>query len=239
MQQSAILAQHSPRMNHIKFSQTYDVKKLSNELEAILQEEWPLHFNTKDFNGDWRSISLRSTSGKSNDIYAHASSDYHNTPVLDRMPYVKTILDSWHCEKEAVRLLSLAPGSAIKPHRDPGCGYHEGSFRIHIPIVTNPEVYFTIEEEKLQLKAGECWYMNFSATHSIVNTGHTSRVHLVMDGIRNSWTDRLFAAHGYLLPEENAPADYDAATRAAMIAELEKMNTPVARELIAGLKGEK
>jgi quercetin dioxygenase-like cupin family protein len=219
-------------MNYIRFSESYDANRLSAELEGILKEEWPLHFNTKDFNGDWRSISLRSSSGKSNDIYAMPTGTYQDTPVLDKMPYIKEIINAWHCEKESIRLLSLAPGSVIKPHRDNGCAYHEGSFRIHIPVVTNPEVYFTIEEEKLQLLAGECWYMNFSATHSIVNQGTTPRVHLIMDGIRNSWTDQLFEAHGYKDPK----VGYDAATKAQMIAELERMDTDVARNLIATLK---
>jgi quercetin dioxygenase-like cupin family protein len=212
------------------------VETLCAELEEVLKEEWPLHFNTRDFNGDWRSISLRSLSGKSNDIYAHSNGAYSDTPVLDRMPYVKEILKSWHCEKEAVRLLSLAPGSIVKPHKDPGCAYHDGTFRIHIPIVTNPDVHFTIEDERLPLKAGECWYMNFSATHSIANFGAAPRIHLVMDGIRNDWTDRLFTSHGYQLPGNNAAEAYDAATRSRMIEELEKMNTDAARELIARLK---
>lgn len=222
-------------MNYIKFSQTYNVERLCAELEDVLKEEWPLHFNSRDFNGDWRSISLRSLSGKSNDIYAHSNGIYSDTPVLDRMPYVKEILGSWQCEKEAVRLLSLAPGSVVKPHKDPGCAYHDGAFRIHIPIVTNPDVHFCIEDERLPLKAGECWYMNFSATHSIANLGATPRIHLVIDGIRNSWTDQLFTSHGYQLPDENT-AIYDDATRSRMIEELEKMNTGAARELIARLK---
>ncbi|SFD63636.1 Cupin domain protein [Chitinophaga sp. CF118] len=226
-------------MNYIKFSVSYNENRLCTELEGVLKEKWPLHFNTRDFNGDWRSISLRSASGESNDIYAHANGAYKNTPVLARMPYVKEILDAWNCEKEAIRLLSLAPGSVIKPHKDPGCAYRDGTFRIHIPIITNPGVYFTIADEKLQLLAGECWYMDFSAMHSIVNLGNTSRVHLIMDGIRNSWTDRLFAAHGYNLSEKSTTESYDAATKARMIEELEKMNTEAARNLIAGLKGEK
>lgn len=223
-------------MNYIRFSQSYDVHRLQAELTGILQEEWPLHFNTKDFNGDWRSISLRSGTGDSKDVYSHPTGNYKDTPVLDKMPYVKEIINSWQCEKESIRLLSLAPGSVIKPHRDQGCAYHDGSFRIHIPIVTNPEVYFTIEEEKLQLSAGECWYMNFSATHSIVNNGDTARVHLIIDGIRNSWTDELFAAHGFDLAYKKPGPD--AATKAKIIEELERLDTDAARNLIATLKAE-
>jgi hypothetical protein len=225
-------------MNYIKFSYTYDRDKLSAELGNVLQQDWPLHFNSKDFDGDWRSISLRSASGSSSDIYASPSADYKNTPVLDMMPYVKEILDTWHCEKETVRLLSLAPGSEIKPHKDMGCGYRDGYFRIHIPIITNPDVYFTIHDEVLHLQEGECWYMDFSLTHSIVNRGNTARVHLIMDGIRNEWTDQLFAAHGFDLSEKNPLQQYDAATKARMIEELEKVDTEVARNIIASLKAD-
>ncbi|SHN12667.1 aspartyl/asparaginyl beta-hydroxylase domain-containing protein [Chitinophaga sp. CF418] len=223
-------------MNYIRFSDTYNEALLIAELQQVLQQDWSLHFNTKDFNGDWRSISLRSATGRNDDIYAQADVAYKNTPALEMMPYVQKILDTWHCEKEAVRLLSLAPGSEIKPHKDMGCGYRDGNFRIHIPIVTNPDVYFTVEDETLHLQAGECWYMDFSQTHSIVNNGNTNRIHLIMDCIRNEWTDRLFAAHGFDLSEEKP--SYDAATKARMIEELEKIDTDIARNLIASLKAE-
>ncbi|MBW8684615.1 aspartyl/asparaginyl beta-hydroxylase domain-containing protein [Chitinophaga rhizophila] len=225
-------------MNYIRFSHTYDHQQLCSELENILQHDWPLHFNTRDFAGEWRSISLRSASGHSQDILAHPDAQYKDTPVLDMMPYAKQIMDSWQCEKESVRLLSLSPGSEIKPHKDQGCGYPNGIFRIHIPIITNPEVFFTLENERLQLLAGECWYMDFSCTHSIVNKGYTARVHLIMDCIRNEWSDQLFASHGYNIHQQKTAATLDAATRAAMIVELEKMDTDTARQLIATLKAE-
>lgn len=223
-------------MNYIKFSISYHTGKLQTELAEVLKEEWPLHFNTRDFNGDWRSISLRSASGQNKDIYAHPDGTYQDTPALALMPYVKEILNSWKCDKEAVRLLSLAPGSLIKPHKDQGCNYADGQFRIHIPIVTNPDVYFTLEDEKLYLAPGECWYMNFSATHSIVNAGSTARIHLIIDGIRNKWTDQYFTQHGYNLIEKSAETAYDEATRNGMIRELERMNTETARHLIAQLR---
>ncbi|ACU63324.1 aspartyl/asparaginyl beta-hydroxylase domain-containing protein [Chitinophaga pinensis] len=225
-------------MNYIRFSSTYNHQQLCAELENVLQQDWPLHFNTRDFDGEWRSISLRSASGNSQDILAHPEAQYQDTPVLAMMPYAKEIIDSWKCEKEAVRLLSLSPGSEIKPHKDPGCGYRDGVFRIHIPIMTNPEVYFMLEEEKLRLQSGECWYMDFSCTHAIVNKGYTARVHLIMDCIRNEWSDQLFAGHGYDIATKRKSPQMDPATRTAMIAELERMDTDTTRALIARLKAE-
>jgi len=52
------------------------------------------------------------------DIFEHPEiNGYRDTPLLVKTPYIKSIIDSWKCDKEAVRLLSLAPGSVIKPHK--------------------------------------------------------------------------------------------------------------------------
>lgn len=222
---------------HLKFPVSYNVDLLQKELKSCFEQEWPKHFNTRDFDGDWRSISLRSASGSSNDIYAHSNnSEYQDTDLLAKTPYIKGILDSWKCDKESIRLLALTPGSIIKPHKDLGCAYKDGSFRIHIPVMTNPGVLFTINDDQLNLKEGECWYMDFSQTHSIVNLGETNRVHLIIDGIRNEWTDRFFEQHGYPISEESIGQVYDDETKAKIIEALELMNTDASRALIATMK---
>ena len=223
---------------HIKFTFQYDCKQLQQELDYCLQREWPLHFNSQDFNGDWRSISLRSISGNTSDIYAHTGQGaYQDTPLMAESPYIKEIIDSWKCEKETIRLLALSPGSIIKPHRDPGCAYKDGVLRIHIPVVTNSGVKFTVNNEELRLNEGECWYMDFSSTHSIVNEGLSTRVHLIIDAIRNEWTDQLFEKHGYEIAKEPKANEFDEETRNKIIAELERQDTDVARGIIASLKG--
>ncbi|MCX2452637.1 aspartyl/asparaginyl beta-hydroxylase domain-containing protein [Pedobacter sp. PLR] len=221
--------------SHLKFNFSYDRQQLQQELNDCLQQEWPVHFNTKDFNGDWRSISLRSSSGRSNDIYAHGGS-YQDTPLLQNCPYFSSIIESWKCEKEAIRLLALAPGSVIKPHRDRGCSYPEGSFRIHIPIVTNSGVHFIINEQRLHLQEGECWYLDFNETHSIVNEGDETRVHLIIDGIRNAWTDELFKAQGYPIQLKPKSSSIDEETKLKIIAQLELMDTDTARSLISNMR---
>lgn len=220
---------------HLKFNINYDRSQLQQELNYCLQQEWPMHFNTADFNGDWRSISLRSASGRSNDIYAHGGS-YQDTQLLKDSPYFNSIIGSWRCEKESIRLLALAPGSIIKPHRDRGCSYAEGNFRIHIPIVTNPGVHFMINEQRLYLKEGECWYLDFNETHSIINEGDETRVHLIIDGLRNAWTDELFKEHGYSIQQEPQGPSYDEDTKRKIIAELELLDSDTARSIIQKMK---
>lgn len=224
-------------LKSIQFSDVYDSLKLIAELDKCMSMQWYDHFNKKDYNGAWQSISLRSASGKEHDIYSnYGVESYQDTKLLAELPYLKSIIDSWQCKKESIRLLALHPKSEIKPHRDIGCNYKSGSFRIHIPILTNEHVRFTVGEENLVLLPGSCWYVDFTEKHSIKNDGKTVRVHLIIDGLRNEWTDELFSRHGYDLKEDKTSA-YDAATKLKIIAELERMNTETSKMLIDQLNG--
>ncbi|QQT25037.1 aspartyl/asparaginyl beta-hydroxylase domain-containing protein [Sphingobacterium spiritivorum] len=222
--------------NFIKFDVQYDVAQLQQELAYCLKEVWTDHFNTNDYQGRWECISLRSESGKEEDIRSHPGNNtFQDTAVLQHMPYVKSIIDSWNFEKESIRLMALYPGSEIKPHRDPGCRYQDGALRLHIPVVTHPLVQFNVDGEDMKLEEGSCWYIDFSKVHWIKNASDTVRVHLVIDGKSNGYMDDIFAEHG--IPSYEKPV-YDEKTKLAMIAQLELMDTDTAREIIKQLKGE-
>lgn len=224
-------------LKYIKFNQNYNVPLLQAELALALQQNWVDHFNKQDYEGNWQSIALRSASGKEHDILANYGVDeYRDTPLLNQLPYLKSIIEQWECPKETIRLLALHPGAEIKPHRDRGCNYEGGVLRIHIPIQTNDLLKFIVGEEQLKLIEGSCWYIDFDQTHSIVNAGENVRVHLVIDALRNEWTDRLFETYGYKFEAENQGQILDRATTLKMIEELERMETPGAKELIAQLK---
>lgn len=222
-------------MSAIKFDLTYDAFLLAQELEKALNDNWISHYNTKDYHGEWKSISLRSASGSSTDIYANYGSEpFKDTPLLAELPYVKSILADWKCEKEAVRFLALYPGSEIKPHKDLGCSYQDGNFRLHIPILTSDQVSFVVDQQNYQLDPGTCWYMDFSKIHYVKNDGDTVRVHLVVDCLRNKWTDELFEANGYQEPSRKMSLE----EVGKIIAQLETHQTEVANQLVEQLKAE-
>lgn len=222
-------------MAAIKFDISYDVSKLEQELQIALNSNWTNHFNTKDYEGDWKSISLRSASGATSDIYSnYTDQPFKDTPLLEELPYIKSILADWKCEKETVRFLALYPGSEIKPHKDPGCSYNDGNFRLHIPILTNNEVDFIVENENHKLSPGTCWHMDFSKEHSVKNGGDTVRIHLVIDCLRNEWSDQLFEQHGYQVQEKKMSLD----EVRMVIAQLETHQTETANQLIEKLKAE-
>ncbi|MBS1636627.1 MAG: aspartyl/asparaginyl beta-hydroxylase domain-containing protein [Bacteroidetes bacterium] len=225
------------RNRFLKLPLQYNVNRLLTDLDECVKTHWQSHFNTADYSGEWTSIALRSASGNTDDIYAlPAATGFQNTPLLETCTYFKSIVDGFLCEIEAVRLLSLSPGSHIKEHRDLHQGYEYGFFRLHIPIKTVPQVVFRVDGVDMDMQPGECWYANFHLPHSVQNNGSEPRIHLIIDGKRNAWSDAIFAGAGYDFEEEKQNLAYDRDTKLKMIEALETMDTEASRELVRKLK---
>jgi aspartyl/asparaginyl beta-hydroxylase len=217
----------------------FEQELLQQDLAACVSAHWKQHFNQADYSGEWTSIALRSSSGMETDIYAHPdAAGYMDTPLLDQCPYFKKVLEAFDCEKESARLLSLAPGSEIKEHRDPHTAYEYGFFRLHIPLQTSSQVSFRVDGCELDMKSGECWYANFHLPHSVKNDSASSRVHLIIDCRRNAWSDAVFKEAGYDFEEEKRNREYDQETKQKMIEALSLMDTETSRSLVAQLKQE-
>ena len=222
----------------IKFPMFFDTQKLKNDVYKIIDKNWTNHYNTNDYSGKWTSIALLSQNGKSDSIYAMPNSDEKLIPteILNFCTYFQEILNSLLFEKTAVRLLKLDVGAEVKPHSDNCLGYEDGCFRLHIPIITNSEVEFILDGNRLIMNEGECWYIDANFTHSVANRGNNNRIHLVIDGLRNDWTDALF----YKEADQNQfikPAPkMDEEQKQLMIAELQRMNLPIANQILKNLQ---
>lgn len=84
----------------------------------------------------------------------------------------------------------LRPNGLILPHVDEG---HEVSHRIHVPILTNDQVFFTVDGERLHMRPGEIWEINNSRLHYVENRGAEERVHLVLNWHPRTSNDRRAA----------------------------------------------
>ncbi len=222
----------------IKFPIVFDSEKLQNDLKKIINENWIDHYNTDCYSGKWNSIALMSPNGKSDAIYASPTNNEKlvETEILNSCTYIKEILDGFLFEKTAVRLLQLAVGAEVKPHSDNCLGYEDDSFRLHIPIITNSDVEFILDGTRLIMNEGECWYIDANFIHSVANRGTQDRIHLVIDGVRNEWTDAMFYKEA---PQDQfvkpVPVMSDE-QKQLVINELRLMNTPMADEMIKNLE---
>jgi hypothetical protein len=215
----------------------FDPDWLADDLARCLHSAWTKHVNERDYAGNWTGVALRSTTGSAGDILSVAGLDeYQDTPLVAECPYFSAILDGLHCKKETVRLLRLAPGSLIREHRDRGASYGDGFLRLHIPITTNDRTRFVVDGEALPMRPGECWYADFSLVHSVRNDGATDRVHLIIDGLRNAWSDRLFTAAGYDFEAEARERRMDPRTRRLVIDQLRARGTETDLQLARRLE---
>lgn len=222
---------------HLKLPFEFDVFKLKNELAAILNTEWIPHFNKNGYEGKWNSIALYAQNGDASNIFATQNAVLEETEILKNSPYIKSVIDSFKCPLLSVRLLRLQKGAFIKPHRDHELGYEDGNFRIHIPIITNPNINFILDGVRLEMLEGECWYTNVNYVHSVSNNGAVDRTHLVIDGERNDWSDELFfslAPKSSFFPEKKEVHSLE--TMKQIVAALKLMDTEGAKETITQMQ---
>ena len=175
----------------------FDVARLQADLANIVAEEFVPHFNTAFYQGDWSAVPLRSIGGRTDHIYPDptAKNTFADTPLLARCAYIREVLATLQCPMQAVRFLRLKAGSVIKEHRDHELGFEDGEVRLHIPVITNPEVEFVLNQVRVVMNEGECWYLNVNQPHRVANRGTTDRIHLVIDCVVNDWLrDQLLAA---------------------------------------------
>ena len=167
---------------------------LAADLGQVAEQDWALHFNKSYFEGEWSGVSLRSTSGKANQLYPDPTvSEYRDTELLARTPYLREVLNAFQCPLLAVRLLRLDAGSRIREHRDYNLSIDDGEFRVHVPVQTNPELLFVLGGDRVIMPAGTAWYLNVNHPHSVHNAGSFARVHLVLDCVVNDWVLDLVA----------------------------------------------
>lgn len=224
---------------YLKLPFSFDENKLVHDLSLIFQNKWIPHFNTSGYDGDWKVIPLYAKNGNEEHIFALSTDDslVVETPILKNCKYFKVVIESFKFPILSARLLKLGVGAEIKPHRDHNLGYEDNCFRLHIPITTNENVSFVLDSDRLIMLPGECWYTNVNYIHSVSNNGESDRVHLVIDGERNTWSDALFFS---LAPKESffpiKEEKYDPETLKRIIEELKHSDLPAAKQLIIKLQ---
>lgn len=197
-------------LNSLKLPFQFDKVRLSEDLARIKSTDWVWHFNSQEYEGDWSVAPLRSVEGKAKQIYPDPTAGterFTDTPLMAACPYFLEVVESLRCPKQSVRLLRLGAGSRIREHRDYCLGFDDSELRIHIPVETNPDVEFCVSGERIVMREGEAWYIDFNLPHKIYNGGVTDRIHLVIDCEVNDWLRSVFYARNFDQFRERVLAD--------------------------------
>jgi hypothetical protein len=181
-------------IRYLRLPFEYDAQLLQQEA-AKVSGTWKEHFNTRDYEGDWSGIALRSPGGSVDSLYAETFDgevQFADTPLMAECPYIASIVGELQCDISSVRLLKLSMGAIIKEHTDIGLSYESGEARLHIPIVTHPKVEFVLDGHRIHMEEGSCWYINAGLPHRLSNPSPVHRIHLVIDAVVNDWLRNWF-----------------------------------------------
>ncbi len=180
----------------IKLPFRFDAARLQEEIAAFPAEAWVRHPNNLDGNSALRLITV---GGGDNDDVAGAMA---MTPHLKASPYLQQVLAHFGVVWSRSRLMKLGPGSAVPMHTD--INYHwYHRVRLHIPIVTTPDVKFFCDDQVVHMAEGESWIFDNWRTHKVENGSDIERVHLVADTTGNGrfWDMAYAAANGPIEPQ--------------------------------------
>jgi len=79
-----------------------------------------------------------------------------------------------------IMLAKLKAGGSVKAHKD---GNEAATFphKIHIPVVTNPNVTFFVNPKLYHFEVGQAYEVNNLAVHYAENAGDEDRIHLIFE----------------------------------------------------------
>lgn len=221
-------------IKYLQLPYQFDVARMQAETAQLGEAYWKLHFQVKHYQGEWSAIPLRSINGEiDNGFISPVETDvYRDTVLLKDCTYIQEVLKTFECPLLSVRLLKLAAGAQIHEHKDRDLCFEEGLVRFHIPVITNEDVEFYLDKERMNLKEGECWYMNFNLPHALHNKSNTNRIHLVIDGMVNDWVQQLFTAPEIIMKKEVADMPkHGKKEQQEIIFQLRQLNTETSNRL--------
>lgn len=175
---------------NFKFVKNYDVEDIENYI--------------KDFSAEWYYDTTRQEMYEHHKftnsyfLYEHSNEWVNGDPYKTKLvcedkrfmklvsPIISDLEEIYNGRVGKALFINLVAGKKVEGHYDSG-DYLGMARRTHIPIITNPDVDFIIEDETINMKTGECWEINNNRFHAVNNRSKNDRVHLLIDILPDSF----------------------------------------------------
>lgn len=190
-----------------------DIQFSDGELQPIVdycnseQQYSPVitKYNKKE---NWKAISIKGFSqdplviSKPNVLGVGSGGNLQETPLVDKLQ-IRSILEKIPAMTERVRLMKLEAGTKISKHTDKVDKDIKSRkiIRLHVPVITDDQIKMISWLEKdnpteFKMKKGECWWLDVSKAHSVLNESDIDRVHLVIDVFVNNYMSEVMYGTG-------------------------------------------
>lgn len=164
--------------------------KLLSDVAHCAKFQYSEHYSEFLCSGAWKSCMLWAPGGDVGDnVIAHYDTGAVSkiTDYGKELPYLREIIERMFATDRLVfARIAIMSGSVGIPHRDyieldgvpeqkrPAC-------RLHLPLVTSDDCYFTEDNVIFRMKFGEVWALDVSRVHSSAVLSELQRVHLILD----------------------------------------------------------
>lgn len=94
-------------------------------------------------------------------------------PIIDKLE------NFYNRKADVIFLVKLLPYKNIIPHKDGG--WFVDTHRVHVPIITDPRIMFSLEGKEFHMQRGYAYELNNIIEHGVTNPTELGRVHLMVD----------------------------------------------------------
>jgi hypothetical protein len=182
-----------------------DAERLLREMRQVPSEEWTDADGRVGVHEAAAALFLRG--------YAPAEGDkpIEDRPVLDRLPYVREIIESIPAQPMRCLFAKLPAGASIPPHID-WAPYFWKTLRLHMAVETHDQAWMLCAGQSYLMKPGEIWMLNNNVQHGVWNAHPTlARTHLICDFVPDTALVEIIARGerdlGRIEPHVNAHFD--------------------------------
>jgi hypothetical protein len=158
----------------VRLPLSFDAERLAQEVKQFTAADWIPHPDGDP--GNFAVPLITAGGGINNRCHGLMKP----TVQLERCTYIRQVMGAFGEIFGRSRLMRLDAGCEVLAHVDYHHHWHT-HVRIHIPVLTQPEVEFHCGGKTVHMGAAQAWIFDSSLLHRVVNGGNTTRVHLVID----------------------------------------------------------
>ncbi|HEX6501163.1 MAG TPA: aspartyl/asparaginyl beta-hydroxylase domain-containing protein [Micromonosporaceae bacterium] len=177
-----------------------DEARLTKDLEHSASFRYSEAYSDYLIGGPWKNCMLYAPAGDSGDgVVTNYEHDKQSnfTEYGRQLPYLQELITNTVdlTRLQFVRLARFS-NSVIVPHRDllelgeiPDDS--RPAHRMHIPLVTHDQVFFSQDNIVYRMRAGEIWYFDAAQIHSVASLSDKPRIHLIFDFVNRPGEESL------------------------------------------------
>ena len=172
--------------NFLQLRSDFDVESILEKINNIPAEKWSESGREHLFAVHKDTQSLQLVHFEDFQYEEPAYRELYSDLEDVMQPVVNHISDYYKDNGFIVRIIlaKLLQGGSIPQHTDAGYSLLN-CHRVHIPLISNDDVAFSVGDEEINMGVGEFWEINNGISHGVENRGSEDRIHLIVDWMPN------------------------------------------------------